>query len=188
MRAGPREVRINGGIWKRTPLPVADVPGLRPTPERVRQTLFNWLGQTLTGWRCVDAYAGTGALGFEAASRGASEVVLVERDREVVRLLLATRERLGAEALVRVERGDALAWLARCAPDAYDLVFLDPPFDSPVTVDALAGAARIVRPGGRVYVESGQAVEVSQSVPLEKLREGRAGSVRFALFGKPNRA
>ena len=82
--AAPNEVRIIGGQWKRTRLPVADKPGLRPTPDRVRETLFNWLGQDLAGWRCVDAFAGTGALGLEAASRGAAEVLLVEQDPALV--------------------------------------------------------------------------------------------------------
>src|SRR5881394_3860722 len=91
----PREVRIIGGQWKRSKLPVADSPGLRPTPDRVRETLFNWLGQDLSGWRCLDAFAGSGALGFEAASRGAAEVVMVERDPVLVASLTATRQRLG---------------------------------------------------------------------------------------------
>jgi 16S rRNA (guanine966-N2)-methyltransferase len=82
-------VRIIGGQWKRTRLPVADKPGLRPTPDRVRETLFNWLGQDLEGWRCVDAFAGTGALGLEAASRGAAQVLLVEQDPELVATLRA---------------------------------------------------------------------------------------------------
>ena len=111
----PREIRIIGGSWKRSKLPVADRPGLRPTPDRVRETLFNWLGQTLAGWRCVDAFAGSGALGFEAASRGAAEVVLLERDPALVASLVATKERLQATA-IRVERADALQWLAR-APE-----------------------------------------------------------------------
>ena len=89
----PREVRIIGGQWKRSKLPVAEAPGLRPTPDRVRETLFNWLGQDLSGWRCLDAFAGSGALGFEAASRGADEVVLLERDRRLARSLVQTAER-----------------------------------------------------------------------------------------------
>src|SRR5215831_17805566 len=90
-RSLPHQVRIIGGLWKRTPLPVADRPGLRPTPDRVRETLFNWLGQDLSGWRCVDAFAGSGALGFEAASRGAAAVVLVERDPQLARSLRASQ-------------------------------------------------------------------------------------------------
>src|SRR3569832_2962319 len=97
--APPREVRIIGGLWKRTKLPVRDKPMLLPTPDRVRETLFNWLGQDLAGWRCIDAFAGTGALGFEAASRGAAHVLLVEQDPELVDLLRATRARLTADAI-----------------------------------------------------------------------------------------
>jgi 16S rRNA G966 N2-methylase RsmD len=107
-------VRIIGGQWRRSLLPVADRPGLRPTPDRVRETLFNWLGQDLSGWRVVDAFAGSGALGFEAASRGAAEVLLLEQDPALVALLNASRERLKAQTL-RVQRADAIAWL-RAAP------------------------------------------------------------------------
>src|SRR3954470_23229864 len=103
----PREVRIIGGQWKRTRLPVPDKAGLRPTPDRVRETLFNWLGQDLQGWRCVDAFAGTGALGFEAASRGAAEVLIVEQDAQLVDLLRATQKKLDATT-VKVERGNGL--------------------------------------------------------------------------------
>ena len=101
----PGEVRIIGGIYKRSKLAVPDKPGLRPTPDRVRETLFNWLGQDLTGWRCADVFAGTGALGFEAASRGAAEVLLCEQDPALVLQLKAVQARLKAEA-VRIERGD----------------------------------------------------------------------------------
>ena len=125
----PREVRIIGGQWKRSKLPVADSPGLRPTPDRVRETLFNWLGQDLSGWRCLDAFAGSGALGFEAASRGAAEVVLVERDPRIVRSLRESQQRLQATAL-RVEAADALAVLRRANPQSFELVFIDPPFDA----------------------------------------------------------
>ena len=89
----PREVRLIGGALKRSKLPVADRPGLRPTPDRVRETLFNWLGQDLTGWRVLDAFAGSGALGFEAASRGAAEVLLLERDPALARSLQASQVR-----------------------------------------------------------------------------------------------
>ena len=113
-------MRIVGGQWKRSRLPVADVPGLRPTPDRVRETLFNWLGQDLSGWRCLDAFAGSGALGFEAASRGAAEVVLIERERKLVVALNAVKQRLDAVQL-RVENADALAWMARCAPASFEI-------------------------------------------------------------------
>jgi len=182
----PREVRIIGGSWKRSKLPVADRPGLRPTPDRVRETLFNWLGQDLSGWRCLDAFAGSGALGFEAASRGAAEAVLVERDPALVALLSAAKARLGAEA-VRIERGDALQWMARAAADGFELVMLDPPFDAPLALPAMAAAARIVTPGGFVYVEAPTAIagEPVAAAGLEPWRAARAGNVHFHLFRRP---
>ena len=182
-RAPPREVRIIGGQWKRSKLPVADAPGLRPTPDRVRETLFNWLGQDLAGWRCLDAFAGSGALGFEAASRGAMEVVLLERDAAIVASLAETRLRLQADA-VRVERADAMQWMARAAPGAFDLVFLDPPFDTGLALPALAVASRVVAPGGLVYVEAPAPVDPAsaQALGLDAWRAARAGAVHFHLF------
>ncbi|HWK85416.1 MAG TPA: 16S rRNA (guanine(966)-N(2))-methyltransferase RsmD [Caldimonas sp.] len=182
-RALPHEIRIIGGVWKRSKLPVADRPGLRPTPDRVRETLFNWLGQTLAGWRCLDAFAGSGALGFEAASRGAAEVVLLERDPAIVASLAETRLRLQADA-VRVERADALQWMARAAPGAFDLVFLDPPFDTGLALPALAAASRVVAPGGFVYVEAPEPVDPTgaQAMGLDAWRAARAGAVHFHLF------
>ena len=155
-RLAPAEVRIIGGQWKRSKLPVAHKPGLRPTPDRVRETLFNWLGQDLNGWRVLDAFAGSGALGFEAASRGASEVLLLERDAELARSLNASKARLKAETL-RVESTDALAWMARSAPARFELVMLDPPFDAGLFEPALRAAAPLVVPGGYLYVEIGRA-------------------------------
>ena len=121
------EVRIIGGQWKRSKLPVPDAPGLRPTSDRIRETLFNWLGQTLTGWRVLDAFAGSGALGFEAASREAAEVVLVERDARLVAGLRASVQRLKATTLT-VHAADALVWMKAAPRGAFDLVMLDPPF------------------------------------------------------------
>ena len=181
--ARQNEVRIVGGQWKRSKLPVADVPGLRPTPDRVRETLFNWLGQDLGGWRCLDAFAGSGALGFEAASRGAAEVVLIERERQLVAALNAVKQRLDAVHL-RVENADALAWMARCAPASFELVFIDPPFDAMLIEPALEAAARLVVAGGFLYIESGAALEPQAWVPkgLALHRQGRAGSVHFHLL------
>ena len=185
MTAPPRrsEVRLIGGQWKRSKLPVADAPGLRPTPDRVRETLFNWLGQDLSGWRCLDAFAGSGALGFEAASRGADQVVLLERDRRLAASLNESKLRLKADTL-RVETPDAMTWMPRCAPASFELVFIDPPFDAELVEPALAYARRIVVPDGIVYVETGQAV---QPEPLAALgfrlhRQARAGAVHFHLL------
>jgi 16S rRNA (guanine966-N2)-methyltransferase len=177
------EVRLIGGRWKRSKLPVADAPGLRPTPDRVRETLFNWLGQDLSGWRCLDAFAGSGALGFEAASRGADQVLLLERDRRLAASLSESKLRLQASQL-RIEAVDALAWMARCAPDSFELVFIDPPFDAPLLEPALALARRLVVPQGFIYVEAGQALQpeglAAQGLTLH--RQGKAGAVHFHLL------
>ena len=180
-----RQVRIIGGQWKRSKLPVADVPGLRPTPDRVRETLFNWLGQDLTGWRCLDAFAGSGALGFEAASRGAAQVVLLERERKLVASLDETRLRINALSL-RIEHAEALAWMARCGPASFELVFIDPPFDSKFLVPAVKAAARLVVGDGFVYIEaaSAMAADVLSSCELAVHRQGRAGAVHFQLVQK----
>ena len=181
--APPREVRIIGGRWKRSKLPVPDVPGLRPTPDRVRETLFNWLGPDLSGWRCLDAFAGTGALGFEAASRGADEVVLLERDRQQARRLADSAQRLQATT-VRIECADAIGWLARSAPGRFDVVFIDPPFDSALAGPALAAAVDVVSPDGWIYLELPRPFDagLAPAVALTVVRQGRAGSVHFHLL------
>src|SRR4051812_38995905 len=157
----PHEVRIIGGQWKRSRLPVADKPGLRPTPDRVRETLFNWLaslagagGGALPGWHCADAFAGTGALGLEAASRGAASVLLCEQDAALIAQLQAAKTKLKADA-VRIERGNGLPALERGAAGSLDAVFLDPPFESVALYEpALRAAARALRAGGSVYLEA----------------------------------
>jgi 16S rRNA (guanine966-N2)-methyltransferase len=178
------EVRIIGGQWKRSKLPVAESSGLRPTPDRVRETLFNWLGQSLDGWRCLDAFAGSGALGFEAASRGATEVTLIERDSKLVRGLHAVRERLQA-ATVRIDAADALTWMVRSAPERFDLVFIDPPFDADLFVPALKAAARLVVPKGFIYLEADRSFDGDAALPelgLRLHRQGKAGTVHFHLI------
>lgn len=182
-RSLPHQVRIIGGAWKRTPLPVADRPGLRPTPDRVRETLFNWLGQDLSGWRCVDAFAGTGALGLEAASRGAADVLLVEVEGALVDQLLAIVKKLDARN-VRVRRGNALGVLAALPAASADLVFLDPPFDANLFDRALAAARPALREGGFVYLEApvewnGEALARHR---LERVRHMRAGAVHGHLL------
>jgi 16S rRNA (guanine966-N2)-methyltransferase len=183
LNSAPHEVRIIGGQWKRSRLPVADRPGLRPTPDRVRETLFNWLGRDLSGWRCLDAFAGSGALGFEAASRGAAEVVLLERDRTLVSSLEQTRVRLRADAL-RVQQTDALAWMARCERGRFELVFIDPPFDAQISEEALAVAAPLAVDDGWVYLEADRSFTPEAIAPLglRLHRQARAGAVHFHLL------
>ena len=174
------EVRIIGGLWKRSKLPVADRPGLRPTPDRVRETLFNWLGQDHSGWRVLDAFAGSGALGFEAASRGAAEVLLIESDAALVRSLAAVKARLQAQA-VQMVATNALAWLARCAPHRFELVLLDPPFDTNLFDAALAAAAPAVVPGGFLYLEAPREF-ADAPAGFTRHRYLRAGAVHAHLF------
>lgn len=182
--SGAGEVRIIGGQWKRTRLPVAQRPGLRPTPDRVRETLFNWLGQDLSGWHCLDAFAGTGALGLEAASRGAASVLLVEQDAGLVAQLHQHQQRLQAST-VRVQRGDALAALRQVAGQGLDLVFLDPPFDATALfVPALQAAAAALAPQGFIYLEAPSAWTQEQLAPLGLAlhRHLRAGAVHAHLL------
>jgi 16S rRNA (guanine966-N2)-methyltransferase len=180
------EVRIIGGQWKRSKIKVIDRPGLRPTPDRVRETLFNWLGQDLTDWRCVDAFAGTGALGFEAASRGAQSVLMLEQDAQLVMLLSQTRERLKAHT-VQVQKGDAMMALQRLAPNSLDVVFLDPPFEGSHFENALKAAAKAVVPGGWVYLEAPLhwTDEALQVCGLQAQKHMKAGAVHAHLLQRP---
>lgn len=185
--SAPHEVRIIGGQWKRTKLPVADRPGLRPTPSRVRETLFNWLGQDLSGWRCIDAFAGTGALGLEAASRGAVEVVLVEQDSALLANLGRIITQLKATG-VRVERGDGVAALRQRAGQGLDAVFLDPPFgdgqNETLYAAALAAARQAVRGDGLIYLEAPRVWSEDElaQIGLQVHRQGKAGAVAFHLL------
>jgi 16S rRNA (guanine(966)-N(2))-methyltransferase RsmD len=180
---GVGQIRIIGGQWKRTRLPVAKLAGLRPTPDRVRETLFNWLGQDLGGWRCFDAFAGTGALGLEAASRGAAAVQLVESDAALVAQLGVLCQRLQATT-VQVRRGDGVALLRQCAPASLDLVLLDPPFSSDLFAPALQAAARAVSPQGFIYLEAANTWPDEALAPLGLIlhRHLRAGAVHAHLL------
>lgn len=172
-------VRIVGGRYRSRLLAFPDGAGLRPTPDRVRETLFNWLGQDLAGWRCVDLFAGSGALGFEAASRGAARVLLIERDANAVAALEKNCAMLGAA--VDIVRADALAWLAGNS-ETFDLAFVDPPFDSDMAASVLAGLGPHIASGGYVYVE--QASETAAPPGFVVHRSGRAGRSHFALLLK----
>lgn len=183
----PREVRIIGGLWKRTKLAVPELEGLRPTPTRVRETLFNWLGQDLTGLRCLDVFAGTGALGLEAASRGASEVVLVEQEAGLVRALSTVVTRLKAGG-IRVERGDGVSALRQRNGQGWDLVFLDPPFgedgNTALYQAALLAASQAIHAQGEVYLEAPMvwSDESLASFGLRVHRQDKAGAVAFHLL------
>ena len=181
----PGEVRIIGGLYKRSKLSVSDRPGLRPTPDRVRETLFNWLGQDLTGWRCIDVFAGTGVLGFEAASRGAAEVLICEQDPVLVEKLKSSQLKLKAN-MVKVERGDGVSLLRRVMPNSLQLVFLDPPYESNLFETALKAAASAISTHGFVYLEAPKPWldDVLTDLGLKVHRFGKAGAVHFHLLVK----
>ncbi|MBK5969627.1 16S rRNA (guanine(966)-N(2))-methyltransferase RsmD [Thiorhodovibrio winogradskyi] len=176
-------MRLIGGRFRGRRLPILDQPGLRPTGDRIRETLFNWLAPIITGSRCLDVFAGSGALGFEALSRGAGQVVMLERNARVAHQLSANARLLSADGL-DIREADSLRWLASAEPTPFDIVFLDPPFAEhllPATLEQLS-----VRPWltstARVYVET-DAREPLPDLPSgwEWLREKTAGQVRFGL-------
>jgi len=170
------KVRIIAGEYRGRRIPVAQKADLRPTPDRVRETLFNWLGQWLDGLACLDLFAGSGALGFEAASRGAARVVMVESDAAAFQALEEFRALVGART-VELVRGDALEYLKR-SRERFDVVFLDPPFRQ----NALPAVFRLLKgaEGTRVYVESSE--PFAPGAPWQELKSARAGQVSYQLF------
>jgi 16S rRNA (guanine966-N2)-methyltransferase len=173
-------IRIIAGAYRGRRIAVPEAAGLRPTPDRVRETLFNWLGQSLEGMSCLDLFAGSGALGFEAASRGAAHVVMIEHDRKVFELLRKTRDTIGASQ-VEVICDDAYAYLKR-SKESFDVVFLDPPFRQnalPAVFRHLEGKGRLA-PGARVYVEAAEPVAAASG--WQELKRARAGHVSYQLL------
>ena len=179
----PGEVRIIGGIWKRSKLSVLAKPGLRPTHDRVRETLFNWLGQDLSGLRCVDVFAGSGALGFEAASRGAQDVLLIEQDAQLVAKLQESKTRLKADS-IRIQRGDGIAILRSLPKASIDVIFIDPPFDSDLFLEAIKAAAGVLSAQGAIYLEAPNVWADEHLAPLglQIAKQGKAGAVHFHLL------
>lgn len=181
---GDNRVRIIGGRWRSRLLTFPDATGLRPTGDRVRETLFNWLGQTLHGKVCLDLFAGSGALGFEAASRGADRVVMIESNAEAVEALSENKRLLDA-GQCEIKRGDALTFLRRplCG---FDIIFVDPPFASGVLADILGQIGPSIAHDGRVYVEWGEPIEPLLAAQPEHgwrvVKRGKAGVVHFALI------
>lgn len=178
-------IRIIGGLYKRTPLTVVDASSLRPTPDRVRETLFNWLHHwwqaDYTNKVVADVFAGTGALGLEAASRGVAAVTLIETQTAAVRALRQIVDKLGARH-VQIQQEDALKWLARQAPQSLDLIFLDPPFGQDWLARALPAVHAPLKPGGLLYVEAENPVETPPG--FTAVRQDKAAAVYFHLFQK----
>ncbi|MBT8040967.1 MAG: 16S rRNA (guanine(966)-N(2))-methyltransferase RsmD [Xanthomonadales bacterium] len=187
-RTKPGTVRIIGGRWRGRRLPVPDLPGLRPSGDRSRETLFNWLAPHLRGSRCADLFAGTGALGLEAASRGAAWVVLVEKASAATRCLEENVAKLvadGEHGTIEVVRGDAIQWLAGCTPASLDLVFVDPPFGAGLVEDVLEGLehSECLSPGGLVYLETARQDDEAIPGPAwETLKDKTLGHVRMRLL------
>ena len=178
------KVRIIGGEWRSRILIFPELDGLRPTPDRVRETLFNWLGQDLHGKTCLDLFAGSGALGFEASSRGAKHVTLVEQSSKVFAALRENAAKLGADR-VTIQRDDGLRWLG-ADRGVYDVIFLDPPFQADVLDKLLPLLSAKLSAEGCAYVESGAPIVPPSGMALQK--SGRAGQVYYALLTKAEHA
>ncbi|OGS92226.1 MAG: 16S rRNA (guanine(966)-N(2))-methyltransferase RsmD [Gallionellales bacterium GWA2_60_18] len=178
-RARINKVRIGGGTLRSRIIAFPDAPGLRPTPDRVRETLFNWLGQTLYGRTCLDLFAGSGALGFEAASRGAERVVMVEKNPAVFRALQDNAGKLGCDRVV-ISCQDGLQFASRDT-QKYDVIFLDPPFGSDYLAALLEILPQRLNEEGVLYVESGAATGVPP--PWQVMKSGKAGQVHYQLLG-----
>ena len=182
----PGTVRIIGGTWRGSRLSVRDLPGLRPTGDRCRETLFNWLQPSIHGAHCLDLFAGSGVLGLEAASRGAAAVILVEKSKQAASDIRESLLRLKADQVELVE-ADALVWLTRCEPQTMDIVFIDPPFGTGLEMRAmeLLTACDCVRRGGFIYVETSRETPAPAPFPEWRLaKEKVIGEVRMQLLKK----
>ena len=175
-------LRIGGGTLRSRIIVFPDAEGLRPTPDRVRETLFNWLGQTLYGRCCLDLFAGSGALGFEAASRGAERVLMVEKNSLVFRALKDNSAKLACANVV-IRHQDGLEFASRDT-GRYDVIFLDPPFQSGYLQRLLEILPQRLSEDGVVYVESGEPFEPAS--PWRVIKSGRAGQVHYQLIGIEN--
>ncbi len=180
MPAKTNRLRIVGGTWRSRLLTFPDVVGLRPTPDRVRETVFNWLGQIMDGKRCLDLFAGSGALGFEALSRGARQVVMVERDSKVVRALKENASALKAENCEMVA-GDALKFLAQEAR-RFDVIFVDPPYQMDLLPLVLPRLPPHLEDDGLIYTEADTPLEFAAD--WQVWRQGKAGLVHYYLLKK----
>ena len=181
MNRPPGHVRIIAGTLRGSKLPVADMPGLRPSGDRARETLFNWLRDEVAGRRALDLFAGAGALGFEAASRGAAAVTLVERDAGLARSLRESAQRLHA-VCITVECADALAWLARTPDAQYELAFLDPPFQAGLHESAARALQPWLAPRAWIYVELAAGTDFVAPAGWRLHRQGGSRGARQLLF------
>lgn len=172
-------VRIVGGEFRRRVLRFPDSEGLRPTPDRVRETLFNWLGQELDGWQCLDLFAGSGALGFEAASRGAGRVVMIEKSPRVLAALHQNHELLHTPKAVEIVHGDAIQYLSSVR-SKFDLIFVDPPYRKGWIPRLAPLLGNMLDENGAIYVEAEN--EIESLGEWQTVRHGKAGEVHFHLL------
>ena len=184
MRTKPKSgVRIIAGRWRGRKIPVSDLPGLRPTTDRTRETLFNWLQYKIGGARCLDLFAGSGVLSFEALSRGAAEVIAVDSNSQTVRALRETGQLLDTRGLT-VVHDTAERWLSKPAHCQFDIVFVDPPFELEVSeaVCGLLDKNGWLSPAARVYVEAPKDYELVYPPSWSPQKSGRAGNVDYRLY------
>jgi 16S rRNA (guanine966-N2)-methyltransferase len=179
-------VRIIGGEWRRRVLRFPDSEGLRPTPDRVRETLFNWLGQDLSGKTCLDLFAGSGALGFEAASRNAAKVVIVDKSAKAVAALEANARLLAADDRLQIVRADAVEFASaqRGASSRFDVLFLDPPYQQGWIDRVTPLLEGLLAADGALYVEAEH--PLAACAAWTTVRSGRAGQVYYHLMRKQN--
>ncbi len=183
-KGGDHSLRIIGGQWRGRRLQFPDLPGLRPTGDRTRETLFNWLAPVIVDAHCLDLFAGSGALGLEAVSRGAASATLLDLSTEACRALLLHRQTLGAENSVQVLQADTLAWLRQTPARAFDILFIDPPFDSGLlspTIELLAQPGWLAR-GARIYLESPRRQVLPRPADWQLLRSVETGQVQCQLL------
>jgi 16S rRNA (guanine966-N2)-methyltransferase len=179
----PNRVRIIGGAWKKSVITFPSLEGLRPTPDRVRETVMNWLGQDLSGWDVLDCFAGTGAFALECASRGAARVVALDTHPLAVKSIAEHAQRLGGAGIVSALRADAMHYLSTCrAP--FDLVLCDPPFSGGYYEKIAQFAPQVLKPHGVLYVEAPQ--EFANFGGLVQRKHARAGAVHYHLFQHEN--
>jgi len=186
--SGPGKVRIIGGRWRGTRLDVADAAGLRPTSDRVRETLFNWLAPALPGARVLDLFAGSGALGLEAVSRGAQSAVLVERNPAIAAALRAIAARLPGGGAVSVAQAEAAAWLQAADDASFDLAFVDPPFAAQLWAGIVPKLLPKLSAGAWLYIESTPAADLALPAEWALHREGSTREVRYALYRRSSPA
>ena len=183
-KSQPGRLRIVAGIWRSRLLEIATAPGLRPTPERIRETLFNWLAPTIQGARCLDLFAGSGVLGFEALSRGAASALLVEHHAQILSCLREQVTELGLEQRCQVREADVLQWLRGKPEQAYDIIFLDPPYRQGLLAECcdLLVAGGWVHQGSHIYLEAERELGEPPSPPgWSLLRSGQAGQTGYFL-------